>query len=205
MVTCRCGAAVAPRPHARTPSGTRCSERRLAHGALRGLAGTAPRRRRPRPCPCPRLSVPATRPAAASPPSANQEVGGRGRGRTGTRPAAAPGRAGSGQDLPSCCPGHRLLRSPAWESTSAPGFPHHDSHSLQIGSSSGCSDFRLTPARGPGSALSETQSRPLLIQECSDFMHLLTSSAKLLKDRLQLPAHMGNTFLPQTPDAQPGT
>lgn len=29
-------------------------------------------------------------------------------------------------------------------------------------------------------------------------MHLLNGSAKQLKDRLQLPAHMENTFLPQT-------
>lgn len=58
-----------------------------------------------------------------------------GEGRTGTRPAAAPGRAGPGRDLPSCCPGHRLLLSPSWKSTSAPGFPHHDPHPLEIGSS----------------------------------------------------------------------
>lgn len=168
MVTCRCGAAVAPRPHPSTPPGTRCSERRPAHGALRGLAGTAPRRRRPRPRPC--LSVPATRPAAAAapPPSANQEVGGRGKGRTGTRPAAAPGCAAGGRDLPSCWPGHRLPGLPSWKSTSpAPAFPRHDFHSLHAESSSGCSGFCLAPAAAQ-LELSESQSRPLLSQECSD-------------------------------------
>lgn len=176
MVTCRCGAAVAPRPHARTPPGTRCSERRPAHGALRGLAGTAPRRRRPRPRP--RLPVPATRPAAAArPPSANQEVVGRGKGRTGTRPAAAPGRAARGRDLPSCCPGHRFPLPPSWKNTYVPGFPHHDYHSFPVQSSSGCYRSCLTPAVAR-LVLSESQSRPLLIQECSDFRHLLNSSAK---------------------------
>lgn len=161
MVTCRCGAAVAPRPHARTPSGTRCSERRPAHGALRGLAGTAPRRRRPRPCP--RLSVPATRPAAAAAaplPSANQEVGGRGRGARGRalRPHLAA-RALVGTCPPavlgtdSCCPrpGKALLPRGSHITT-----PIH----WKLGAQLGRSGFRLPPAGGSGRALGNPEPPP---------------------------------------------